>query len=186
MNTVTLTPTEARRLAVSVQRLAGPRAQPGKAGILELLRRINCLQIDPIRAVERTQLLVLWSRMGAFDPSWLDQLQQERLIIEGDAHRASYVLTEDYPLFRRWIGSLFERTGAGMERARAWMEANGSLRAEIIGRLGKEGPLTSTVFDDLEAVPWYPSRWFSGKPASMMMSLLSWQGLVLSVGRKGN
>ena len=184
--TVTLTSTEARRLAVSVQRLAGPRAQPGKAGILELLRRINCLQIDPIRAVERTQLLVLWSRMGAFDPSWLDQLQQERLIIEGDAHRASYVLTEDYPLFRRWIGSLFEGTGAGMERARAWMEANGSLRAEIIGRLGKEGPLTSTVFDDLEAVPWYPSRWFSGKPASMMMSLLSWQGLVLSVGRKGN
>ncbi len=186
MNTVTLTPTEARRLAVSAQRLSGPRAQPGKAGIVELLRQINCLQIDPIRAVERTQLLVLWSRMGAFDPSWLDELQRERVIIEDDAHRASYVLTEDYPLFRRWIGSLFERTGAGMERTRSWMEANEPLRAEIVARLGEEGPLTATVFDDLEAVPWFPSRWFSGKPASMMMAILSWQGVVMCVGRKGN
>ncbi|MDE0143395.1 MAG: winged helix DNA-binding domain-containing protein [Caldilineaceae bacterium] len=186
MNTVTLTPTEARRLAVSVQCLAGPRPQAGKAGIIDLLRRINCLQIDPIRAVERTQLLVLWSRIGAFDPSWLDDLQRERVIIEGDAHQASYVLTEDYHLFRRWIGSLFKRTGDGMERARAWMEANETLRAAIVERLGQEGPLTATVFNDLEAVPWYPSRWFSGKPASMMMSLLSWQGVVLPVGRKGN
>ncbi|MDE0632549.1 MAG: winged helix DNA-binding domain-containing protein [Caldilineaceae bacterium] len=186
MNTITLTPTEARRLAVSAQCLAGPRAEAGKAGILELFRQINCLQIDPIRAVERTQLLVLWSRMGAFDPSWLDELQRERVIIEGDAHRASYVLTEDYPLFRRWIGSLFERTGAGMERARDWMEANELLRAAIVERLGKEGPLTPTVFDDLEAVPWFPSRWYSGKPAAMMMAILSWQGVVMCVGRKRN
>ncbi|MDE0461592.1 MAG: winged helix DNA-binding domain-containing protein [Caldilineaceae bacterium] len=186
METIKLTETEARRLAVAVQRLEGPRVEASKAGILELMRQINCLQIDPIRAVERTQLLVLWSRMGAFDPSWLEELQRERLIIEDDAHRASYVLTEDYPLFRRWIGSLFERNGAGMKRAREWMEANESLRVEIIRRLGKEGPLTSTVFDDLEAVPWFPSRWFSGKPASMMLNLLSWQGVVLCVGRKGS
>ena len=185
-DTVTLSESEARRLAVAAQRLDGPRSEASKGGILELLRQINCLQIDPIRAVERTQLLVLWSRMGAFDPTWLEELQRERLIIEDDAHRASFVLTEDYRLFRRWIGSLFERKGAGMERAREWMEANEWLGKEIIGRLEKEGPLTSTAFDDLEAGPRIPSRWASGKPTSMMLSLLSWQGVVMCVGRKGS
>ncbi len=186
METITLTETEARRLAVAAQRLAGPRAGASKGSIVELLRQINCLQIDPIRAVERTQLLVLWSRMGAIDPAWLDELQWERLLIEGDAHRASYVLTEDYSLLRRWIGSLSERKGAGMERVREWMEANRSLREGIIGRLREEGPLTSTAFDDLEGGPRLPSRWASGKPASSMLSFLSWQGIVLPVGRKGN
>ena len=91
--TVTLTETEARRLAVAAQRLEGSRVEASKAGILELLRQINCLQIDPIRAVERTQLLVLWSRMGAFEPSWLDELQGERLIIEDG--RAPSLLRSD-------------------------------------------------------------------------------------------
>ncbi|MEZ4639038.1 MAG: hypothetical protein R2856_29430 [Caldilineaceae bacterium] len=60
--TLTLTPTEARRLAVSAQGLTGPRPAPTREDVLKLLRQIHVLQIDPIRAVERTQLLVLWSR----------------------------------------------------------------------------------------------------------------------------
>ncbi len=183
---ITLTQKEARRLAVAAQGLAGPRAQASKTGIVELLRRINCLQIDPIRAVERTQLLVLWSRMGIFDPSWLDELQRERVIIEGDAHRASYVLTEDYPFLRLWIRKLFERKGAGMERARAWMGANGTLRDQILGRLGKRGPLPASAFADLETGPVSPSRWASGKATSRMLDLLCWQGVVMCVGREGN
>ncbi len=183
MQPVTLTPSEARRLAITAQRLTAPRPPATKEGIVDLLRQINCLQIDPIRAVERTQLLVLWSRIGNFDPSLLDQLQEQRLIIEGEAHRASFVLTEDYQLLRRWIGSHFDSKAAWVKRAREWMAANASLQEQIIARLQADGPLPASAFDDLDAVSSYASDWFSGKPASLMLQFLESLGDVICVSR---
>lgn len=185
MQPVTLTPTEARRLAIASQRLVTTRRKGTREEILETLRSINCLQIDPIRAVERTQLLVLWSRIGAFDPSLLDALQEERLIIEGEAHRASFVLTEDYPLLRRWIGRGFESKAAWVSKARDWMEANASLQEEIVARLQVEGPLSAAAFDDYETAAQFASSWFSGKPATLMLELLEKRGAVICVGRRG-
>ena len=68
MNTIEITPTQARRLAITKQRLAGPRPDATPEGIVDLVRDLGCLQIDPIRAVERTQYLVLWSRLGTYNP----------------------------------------------------------------------------------------------------------------------
>ncbi len=186
MNTVTLTPTEARRLAVCAQGLAGPRPEASKGAILDLLRRINCLQIDPIRAVERTQLLVLWSRMGAFDPAWLDDLLEAREIIEGWAHAASFVLTEDYPLFRRWIGRAFTNSSEWSQRIRAWMEVNAALEAHILERLRTDGPLPSKALAGPEAVPWESAGWTGGGAVSRMLDFLDRKGLVMTVGRRGN
>ena len=53
---LTLSPTLARRLAITRQRLAGPRPQPDAAGILEIVRALGCLQLDPISAVARSRL----------------------------------------------------------------------------------------------------------------------------------
>ncbi len=186
MQSITLTDIEARRLAIAAQGLAGPRAEASSAGVLALLRQMNCVQIDPIRAVERTQLLVLWSRMGRFEPSLLDDLQEERLIIEAWAHCASFVLTEDYPLFRRWIGRAFSGSGVGPERVRAWMEENAELETHIIERLGADGPLQAKGFADLAVIPWESAGWTSGSTVTRMLDFLDRRGVVMSVGRRGN
>ena len=186
MHSIILTSTEARRLAVAAQGLAGPRARTSKTGIIELLRQINCLQIDPIRAVERTQLLVLWSRMGALDPSWLDDLLEEREIIEDWAHAASFILTEDYPLFRRWIGRAFTNSSEWSERVREWMRVNGELEAHILERLRADGPLPSKALAGPEAVPWESLGWTGGSAVSRMLDFLDRKGLVMTVGRRGN
>lgn len=97
--TIALTPTLARRLAITRQRLAGSRSEPTPAGIMDILRDLRCVQIDPIRAVEYTQRLVLWSRLGYYDPAHLDTLLwEERQLFEYWAHAASIVLTKDYPI----------------------------------------------------------------------------------------
>ena len=186
MQSITLTDIEARRLAIAAQGLAGPRAEASSAGVLALMRQLNCVQIDPIRAVERTQLLVLWSRMGSFEPSLLDDLQEERLIIEAWAHCASFVLTEDYPLFRLWIGRAFSGSGVGPERVRAWMEENTELQAHIKDRLGAEGPLAAKDFADLAVIPWESRGWSSGSTVTRMLDFLDRRGVVMSVGRRGN
>ena len=186
MEAITLTDTEARRLAIAVQRLAGPRAEASKAGMLALLRQLNCVQIDPIRAVERTQMLVLWSRMGAFDTSLLDDLQEERLMIEAWAHCASFVLTEDYPLFRRWIGRAYTGSSEWSERVRGWMEANAEMEAHILERLRADGPLPSKALAGPKAVPWESVGWTGGSTVTRMLDFLDRKGVVVTVGRRGN
>jgi uncharacterized protein YcaQ len=184
--TIVLSPSEARRFAVLAQRLAGPRPPATVEGILEIFRSLNCIQIDPIRAVERTQLLVLWSRLGPFDPGLLDQIQADRHIFEAWAHCASFVLTEDYPIHAHWMRK--ESTGGGEwgQRVRDWIAANDDLRQHILERLAADGPLTSSQFDDIAKVPWESTGWTGGRNVTRMLDFLNFRGQVIAVGRNGN
>ncbi len=60
-----ISPQVARRLAITRQRLAGPRPPADAAGIYEVARDLGCLQLDPISTVARSHLLVLHSRLGS-------------------------------------------------------------------------------------------------------------------------
>ena len=45
---------------------------------------MGVLQIDTISVVARSPYLVLWSRLGDYDPEWLDQLLAEGALFEID------------------------------------------------------------------------------------------------------
>src|SRR6266852_995283 len=62
----TLSVSHARQLAITRQGLAGNHRP---TGILDLVRQIGCLQLDPINVVARSHLLVLWSRLGTLEPA---------------------------------------------------------------------------------------------------------------------
>ena len=98
---ITTTLESARRLAVAKQRLSGKLpGRPNSDDILDVTRILGCLQLDPIAAVAPSHLIVLWSRLGDFDPSYLDKLLwREKNLFEYWAHQASIVLMEDYPLY---------------------------------------------------------------------------------------
>src|ERR671935_2102396 len=84
---------EARRIAVRAQLLDG-----SAKSVLDTVRRLGSLQIDPIATVAPPQRLVLWSRLGPYDVGELDRLLwQERKLFEW---RAFIWPIEDYPLIR--------------------------------------------------------------------------------------
>ena len=72
--TLTLTKTEARRFLLAHHRLSPPRSLTGKAGILEFIRHVGCIQFDPIDVVGRNPDLVLQARVADYRRSLLEEL----------------------------------------------------------------------------------------------------------------
>src|SRR5205814_3269897 len=67
---------EARWLALAAQGLGQPRPPetPDRAAVLAAVERMGVLQLDAINVIERTQFLVLFARLGAYDRGLLHQL----------------------------------------------------------------------------------------------------------------
>ena len=81
MKTQVVTPEQARRIAVRAQLLDG-----SAKSVLDTVRRLGFLQMDPIATVARPQELGLFSRLGPFDPAELDRLLwQDRKLVEFNA-----------------------------------------------------------------------------------------------------
>jgi uncharacterized protein YcaQ len=74
---LTLSPALARRLVILRQRLAGPRPQANAAGIMDIVRDLGCLQLDPTNVVARSHLLVLL--LSPFDNLICDRKRTEQL-----------------------------------------------------------------------------------------------------------
>lgn len=174
-----LTLEEARRLAVAKQRLAGP---PPEA-ILPLVRELGCLQLDPTSAVARSHLLVLWSRLGRFEPTELDRLLwEERSLFEYWAHAASIVLTEDYGIHRLLMRDVAAANGYWRHRLE-WMERNEPLRRHILETLADRGPLPARELHHPAAQVWESSGWTGGQTVERMLAFLWTSGRVLVAGR---
>jgi uncharacterized protein YcaQ len=89
-----LTRVDARRIAVRAQLLDGARP----AGLLDVVRRLTLLQIDPTAAIAPSADLVAWSRLGApYSPAELDTALEDRALLE---LRAMIRPSEDLALYR--------------------------------------------------------------------------------------
>ncbi|HSL68088.1 MAG TPA: crosslink repair DNA glycosylase YcaQ family protein, partial [Actinomycetota bacterium] len=182
----TVSPTLLRRMAIARQRLSGPAAGPDRERLLDIVRDLGCLQLDPIRAVERSHLLVLWSRVGRFDPAELDALLwEERRLFEYWAHRASIVLTEDYPIHHLLMRRYPSERYAYSRRVKTWLRENQALRRHVLDRIRKAGPLRLRDFEDRARTGWTSSGWTTGRNVERMLDCLWTQGRIVVAGRNG-
>ncbi len=176
----------ARRLAITKQRLAGGRPSATSDGLLETVRSIGCLQIDPTKVVARTQHLVLWSRLGEYDTTLLDKVAYEdRSLFEYWGHAWSYVLAEHLPIHRLRMTSYARGNELWAERVRTWMKANDTFRRYVMSQLKRHGPLPAKALEDRSVVPWPSSGWTNERNVSRMLDFLSVQGKALVSARRG-
>jgi hypothetical protein len=193
-----ITPTDARRLAVAAQRLAGPRPKATPRGVLKLVRDIGYLQLDPTNVVARNPLQVLWSRLGGYDPAVLETLLRKRelfetpslivptsdLDIHGGTMRAYRKATSPGGAagpYRRG-----DNTGGGTwaKHVRTWVIRNAPMRREVLARLRREGPLPLTAFEDRAIVSWTSGGWNDERNLTMLLAILQRRGEVVVAGRR--
>jgi len=173
-----------RRLAVSKQGLAGLAREPSADFILNTLRSLGCVQIDPMRVVERSHRLALWSRLGPYDPALLDDLRWGRkLVFEYWAHAASLVLTENLPIHRHQMAAFATRDSVPARRQRRWLADNAGLHDEILEQLGVRGPLSASEIGAGPARSWRSTGWTDGRGVRHMLELMWRKGEVAVAGR---
>jgi uncharacterized protein len=154
--------------------------------MLDLVRDLGSLQLDPINAVSRSHTLVLWSRLGPYDLVHLDKLLwQDRSLFEYWAHAASIVLTEDYPVHQFMMRKYVTGDSSWGERVHAWMQENDALRTHILDEIRERGPLMSKDFEDKSQEGWYSTGWTSERNVSRMLDFLWTAGAIMVAGRKG-
>jgi len=151
-----LTKAEARKYLLKHQRLDKPRSLEGKAGALEFVRRVGCVQFDPLDQVGCNPHLVLQSRVEGYRPQMLDDLlYADRLLVDGFDKNLSIWPAEDWPTFARNRGD-----------ARIWFgndQVEGTLCEAIdhvLSEIAARGPLCSADFEAREKVdwPWGPTN----------------------------
>ncbi len=170
---------EARRIAVRAQLLDG-----SARGVLETVRRLGFLQLDPIATVARPQHLVLWSRLGSFDTGELDRLLWvDRLLFEWNAFIWPI---EALPLVRARMRHHRRASTTGWDRwVSAFLRENASFRRYVVRELERRGPLLGRELDDRARGEAREHRWYGSRRVGQMLEILHSRGHLAVVGRRG-
>jgi uncharacterized protein YcaQ len=174
---------DARRIAVHAQLLDHSRPTE----LLDVVRRLTLLQIDPIAAIAPSADLVAWSRLGsAYSPTELDRALADRTLLE---LRAMIRPSEDLALYRADMAN-WEWAARGdllgwRASSRDWVRANDACRLDILDRLASSGPLPSRDLPDTCTVPWQSSGWTNNRNVTQLLECMVLRGEVAIAGRRG-
>src|SRR3712207_5376511 len=143
------------------------------------VRRMAVLQIDSISVVARSPYLVLWSRLGAYEPRWLDELLAEGKIFEYWSHEACFLPAEDFPLYRH---RMLDAESQGWHYSRAWVEAHRLEVERLLAHVREHGAVRSA---DFERTDGKPGGWWEWKTEKRVLEMLFTSG-DLMIARRQN
>jgi uncharacterized protein len=178
--------TAVRSLALHTQGLTTPLgtgALPTPSAINEVVERVGCVQIDTLHMVRRSHYVVVWSRLGSYDPADFDRLvydPESRLLFEGWQHVASIIPLKDY----RYQMPLNDRLRyEPSDWFKQWLaqEVNSELLPSVLERIRQEGALRAADFEYHG-----PRRgsWWDWKPAKTALEFLYSFGDLMIADRK--
>lgn len=119
-----------------------PAAHATKEDVLSAIDRISLLQIDTINVVARAPYLALWSRIGDYDPTWLEDLLAEGRIFEYWAHAACFIPIDQYRYHRRMM---LDRVR--YHRYREWYLDHQADTDQILEHIRQHGAVRSADFE---------------------------------------
>ncbi|CAG9247051.1 winged helix DNA-binding domain-containing protein YcaQ [Paraburkholderia unamae] len=179
-SSLTLPLTAARTLHLAAQGLlAPPRRKATKDDVLDAIRRMAQLQIDTIHVVARSPYFVLFSRIGAFEPAWLDAHLAEGRLFEYWSHEACFVPIEDYGLLRH---RMLDPSGMGWKYAADWHTQYRDDIDALLERIRTEGAVRSADFARAEGDK--GNGWWDWKPEKRHLEVLFATGALMVAERR--
>jgi len=174
-----VTPEQARRIAVRAQLL-----DESATTVLDTVRALGFLQLDPIATVATPQQLVLFSRLGSYDPDELDLLLwEERKLFEYDAF---VYPVEELPVQRARMAKF--RRGGKLKRhewIREFLRENARFRRHVLRELERNGPLLSGDLEHDLMPAGHGHRWWGDRQVRLMLEILAARGEIAVAGRVG-
>lgn len=166
---ISLSNLEAKAIALEALGFSGTKPST----VLEVIERSNLLQVDSVNVFERAHYLPLFSRIGNFDKSELDNVTGgfDPTLIEYWAHEASIIKTQDLPLFH-W-----------RMKDNRYNEWDTKLGNWITDELQARGPLTTSDFEH----PGHSRKgsWWGWSEVKRTLERMFFCGALVSGGRSG-
>ena len=171
-----VSPEEARRIAVRAQLLDG-----SATNVLDTVRHLGFLQLDPISTVAPPQQLVLWSRLGPYEVAELDRLLwDEKKLYEWNG----FIWPEEalpymQARMRRRRGKYtWERRGD------EFLAKNARYKRHVLRELERNGPMLSRELEDHSVRTFESGGWWGNRNVAVMLEILHGRGRVAIVGRR--
>lgn len=160
----------------------------GSAGALEVLRRLEAVQLDPVNVIAPNHHLVFANRVGGYKPEHLEALYPQKRVFEYWAQARCILPVEDWPLFgwrrERWK---LEHTLEAMmvnSRDRAYEREIHEAIGHIRQKLADGASLPARALDTGKKVR---GNWgFAAKATSQAMEHLWWAGDIVVSHRMGD
>ena len=180
MSQLHLTLTQARALHLAAQGMLQPRRRRAtKSDVIDAIRAMGVLQIDTISVVARSPYLVLWSRLGHYQPAWLEEHLAEGRLFEYWAHEACFVPIEDYGLFRH---RMLDPEAMGWKYSATWMRERAAEVERVLEHIRSKGPARSADFERSDGKQ---GGWWEWKPEKRSLEVLFTSG-ALMIARRHN
>lgn len=168
----------ARLIAVAAQGLHRRSEAPAdKAAVRTMIRRMHALQIDTIHVVARSPYFVLWSRLGDYQPCWLDELLAEGALFEYWAHEACFLPIEDYPLYRH---RMIAPGALGWKYSHSWIAEHQAEVQQVLTAIRERGALRSADFVRTDG---RSGGWWEWKPEKRALEMLFTAGELMIARR---
>lgn len=171
-----------RALSLHTQGLATPNQAPVTRDLIyATIQKIVCLQLDAIQQVQRSQYIVLWSRLGQYDPADLDRLfsDEDRRLYEYWLHAACLLPLETY---RYLLPKMDYFREAHRLRTARFLQEEGS--AEVVDKvlevIRAEGAKRASDFEDKRR----EAGWWNWKPSKRALEHLHDQGYLMTRERR--
>jgi len=166
-----LTNRQARQFILAHHHLLPPHKLQTKEDILDFIRRVGCIQYDPLNMVGSNPNLVLQSRVRNYKASTLEELlYSQRSLVDGWDKNAAIYPVEDWPYFSRY------RTRKVHRHGREITELNDAL-PKVLEAILERGPLSSGDLDFDTKIDWFWAPTSLGRAA--METLFTWGDLVV-------
>jgi uncharacterized protein YcaQ len=182
---LTLSPRQARRVALAAQGFTRPRpTTPVNArGLRRLLEHTQLLQIDSVNVLQRAHYLPGWSRLGAYPTATLDAMAyRRRELFEYWGHEASLMPMELHPLMRwrmRRAEGKFETWG----RLATLAQERPDYIEHVFDTVRQRGPVTAgeLAAEEKRGTDHWGWNWTDAKVA---IEFLFWAGRVATLERR--